>query len=59
MKWITLKMHMLPIIFQEIDIVTEKYIGLLNNIRKCEEEDESSQNQIQEFNDMRESVMTI
>lgn len=52
-------MHMLPIIFQEIDIVTEKYIGLLNNIRECEEEDEDAQNQIDEFNEMRESVLII
>lgn len=59
MKWITLKMHMIPMIFQEIDAVTERYISLLNSIRKKEAENEETkddQNEKDEFNDMRESV---
>ena len=34
MKWIPLKMNYLPLIFQEINFVTENYINLLNKIRQ-------------------------
>ena len=58
MKWITLKMHMLPIIFQEIDFVTEKYITILNSLRK--EEEESDEKKIEkekkEFIELREEI---
>ena len=50
---------MIPMIFQEIDAVTERYISLLNSIRKKEAENEETkddQNEKDEFNDMRESV---
>ena len=59
MKWITLKMNMIPIIFQEIDNVTETYISILNNIRKANNSEEQTKEQIQlkeEFNELRESV---
>ena len=59
MKWITLKMNMIPIIFQEIDNVTETYISILNNIRKANLSEEQTKEQIQqkeEFNELRESV---
>lgn len=59
MKWITLKMNMIPIIFQEIDNVTETYISILNNIRKANTSEEQTKEQIQqkeEFNELRESV---
>ncbi len=58
MKWITLKMHMLPIIFQEIDFVTEKYITILNYLRK--EKEESDEKKIEkekkEFIELREEI---
>ena len=60
MKWITLKMNMIPIIFQEIDNVTETYISILNNIRKANTSEEQTKEQIQqkeEFNELRESVI--
>ena len=60
MKWITLKMHMIPIIFQEIDIVTEQYISLLTSIKKSEQEKEDTSDQQsskKQFNEMREGVI--
>ena len=58
MKWISLKMHMLPIIFQEIDFVTEKYITILNYLRK--EKEESDEKKIEkekkEFIELREEI---
>ena len=62
MKWITLKMNMIPIIFQEIDNVTETYISLLNNIRKASNSEEQTKEQMQqkeEFNELRESVTIL
>ena len=64
MKWITLKMHMLPAIFQEIDFVTEQYINLLNSIRKSNTNEinfirnntKDKENKIKEFNELRENI---
>ena len=59
MKWITLKMHMIPVIFQEIDMVTEEYISLLTSIKKSEQEKEDTSEQQslkRKFNEMREGV---
>ena len=59
MKWITLKMHMIPIIFQEIDMVTEQYISLLTYLKKSEQDKEESseyQNSKRQFNEIREGV---
>ena len=36
MKWLPLKMNYLPLIFQEINFVTEEYINLLSKIREKE-----------------------
>ncbi len=36
MKWLPLKMNYLPLIFQEINFVTEEYINLLRKIREKE-----------------------
>ena len=36
MKWLPLKMNYLPLIFQEINFVTEEYIQLLSKIREKE-----------------------
>ena len=36
MKWLPLKMNYLPLIFQEINFVTEEYIQLLSKIRQKE-----------------------
>ena len=43
MKWLPLKMNYLPLIFQEINFVTEEYITLLNKIRKNNQEKNSPQ----------------
>ena len=59
MKWITLKMHMIPIIFQEIDMVTEQYISLLTYLKKSEQDKEESseyQSSRRQFNEIREGV---
>ena len=59
MKWITLKMHMIPIIFQEIDMVTEQYISLLTYLKKAEQDKEESseyQSSKRQFNEIREGV---
>ena len=59
MKWITLKMHMIPIIFQEIDMVTEQYISLLTYLKKSEQDKEESseyQSSKRQFNEIREGV---
>ena len=45
MKWLPLKMNFLPLIFQEINFVTEEYITLLSKIRQKELEKESKKNQ--------------
>ena len=45
MKWLPLKMNFLPLIFQEINFVTEEYITLLSKIRQKESEKESKKNQ--------------
>jgi len=52
-------MNMIPLIFQEIDNVTEKYINLLNSIRKINENDNNKfeyENNLNEFNELRESI---
>ena len=59
MKWITLKMHMIPIIFQEIDMVIEQYISLLTYLKKSEQDKEESseyQSSKRQFNEIREGV---
>ena len=59
MKWITLKMHMIPIIFQEIDMVTEQYISLLTYLKKSEQDKEESseyQSSKRQFNEIREGL---
>jgi len=38
MKWLPLKMNFLPLIFQEINSVTEEYISLLSKLRQLEKE---------------------
>ena len=43
MKWLPLKMNYLPLIFQEINFVTEEYIRLLSKIRE-KEKGESKKN---------------
>ena len=50
MKWLPLKMNFLPLIFQEINFVTEEYITLLSKIRQKELEKESKKNQKAENN---------
>ena len=38
MKWLPLRMNFLPLIFQEINFVTEEYISLLNKLRQREKD---------------------
>ena len=52
MKWLPLKMNYLPLIFQEINFVTEEYINLLSKIR--EKEKNKDENKINENRDKDE-----
>jgi heme exporter protein D len=54
MKWITLKIYLLPLIMQEVDTVIEKYINLINELRRTNE-----QETLNEFEDLRDSVNFI
>jgi hypothetical protein len=54
MKWITLKIYLLPVIMQEVDTVTEKYINFLNEIRRTNDNET-----IDEFQELRESVISF
>ena len=72
MKWLPLKMNFLPLIFQEINYVTEEYIHLLSKIRekvKNQKENKSNSNGsqiddkdedieiiIKKYNGLRESI---
>jgi hypothetical protein len=51
MKWLSLKIYLLPLIMQEVDTVTEKYINTINEIRRTNDSDI-----IKEFEDLRISV---
>lgn len=51
MKWMSLKIYLLPLIMQEVDSVIEKYINLINEIRRT-----NNQETFAEFDDLRESV---
>jgi hypothetical protein len=44
MKWLPLKMNYLPLIFQEINIVTEEYIAILSKLREKEKENQKNIN---------------
>ena len=44
MKWLPLKMNFLPLIFQEINIVTEEYIAILSKLREKEKENQKNIN---------------
>ena len=44
MKWLPLKMNYLPLIFQEINIVTEEYISILSKLREKEKENQKNTN---------------
>ncbi len=47
----SLKIYLLPLIMQEVDSVIEKYINLINEIRRT-----GNQETMAEFDDLRESV---
>lgn len=53
MNWLPLKMNYLPLIFQEINFVTEEYINLLSKIR--EKEKNSEENKAQFENNEKEN----
>ena len=44
MKWLPWKMNYLPLIFQEINIVTEEYIAILSKLREKERENQKNIN---------------
>ena len=46
MKWLPLKMNYLPLIFQEINIVTEEYIAILSKLREKENQKNIIKNEI-------------
>lgn len=46
MKWLPLKMNYLPLIFQEINIVTEEYIAILSKLREKENQKNINKNEI-------------
>ena len=47
MNWLPLKMNYLPLIFQEINFVTEEYINLLSKIREKEKNSEGNKAQFE------------
>ena len=51
MKWISLKIYLLPLVMKEVDSVIEKYINLINELRRT-----NSAETFAEFDDLRESV---
>ena len=53
MKWLPLKMNYLPLIFQEINFVTEEYIHLLSKIR--EKEKNKEENKSKKMNNQNEN----
>ena len=57
MKWLPLKMNFLPLIFQEINFVTEDYLNLLNKLRQKENEKpkEEKNYKINDENDSKKS----
>ena len=57
MKWLPLKMNFLPLIFQEINFVTEDYLNLLNKLRQKEKEKpkEEKNYKINDENDSKKS----
>ena len=59
MKWTPLKMNYLPLIFQEINFITEEYIHLLSKIRQkeknLEENKPQKENNINENNNVKEN----
>ncbi len=54
MKWISLKIYLLPLVMQEVDTVIEKYINLINELRRTNE-----QETFKEFENLRKSVIFI
>lgn len=52
MKWITLKIYLLPLVMQEVDTVTEKYINLINELRRTGDTETMG-----EFDELREKVI--
>ena len=54
MKWIPLKMHYLPLVFQEINNVTEEYIGLLSKIREKIKKQEDNNSEMNNNNQIEE-----
>ena len=54
MKWLPIKMNFLPLIFQEINNVTEEYITLLNKIRQKESKKEKSKQKVNPDNQNKE-----
>jgi hypothetical protein len=54
MKWIPLKMNFLPLLFKEINNITEEYITLLNKIRQKDIEKQKSQKTLENINPSNE-----
>ena len=54
MKWLPLKMNFLPLIFQEINFVTEEYLTILNQLRQ-KEKGKNKEEKINNINDENDS----
>ena len=54
MKWLPLKMNFLPLIFQEINFVTEEYLTILSQLRQKEKGKNKEENKI-DINDENDS----
>ncbi len=54
MKWMRLKVYLLPAIMQEIDTVSETYINLVNEVRRT-----NSREKLNDFMELREDVLIL
>ena len=54
MKWLPLRMNFLPLIFQEINFVTEEYISLLNKLRQKDKDKEKDKKK--DENNLRNNI---
>ena len=54
MKWLPLKMNFLPLIFQEINFVTEEYLTILSQLRQ-KEKGKNKEEKINNINDENDS----
>jgi hypothetical protein len=54
MKWFSLKINFFPLVMKEVDIIIEKYICLINEMKET-----GSDENFKEFDDLRVSVIFL